>query len=390
MKKINCFLVLLLCAKLTHAQNDLQLHLAVADPASVGFLKQAYVKAVLKNVSAKEISIVHPGFAEPLWYVDKRQWQISFNGGEVKPFIFAERPYKKYTKKNNLVLKPGDSVIAGTYPLEFKEQGNYKIALTYTQLKEKADAVYVDKDYLKNNQDFTVTSAPLEFIIKIKTVTTQSPALPYEVLANKAIAYSFAEALTDPDNTYRLILKGIRPADLTLLQYLKNLQWLELTEAHLDTVPAFLTELKLHYLYYTSAKKNVFFPPVLQNMKTLRSLYLGSMQLDTIPDFVHKLKDLEKLEIRVTQLGRLTPALNCMSNLKELIIFWSLFEKVPYELTLMPSLQRLTLESGELKNIDFLGYMPNLKYVRIAGRTSFRQHPLAQQLKDKGVEVSFF
>lgn len=384
--------LLLLCLSMItavsgHTQNPgLTLTLRADNPAGLTYLGSVYVRASLKNESGKPLRIVDPGHIEPLWGVDRVWWELSLDGNSLPAYRFAERPSRRFARKNNTVLKPGDSVVVAVYPLEFKTEGRYVLTLTYKQLKDSASEAYVDKSLLRDNEDFVVRSEPLAVSIARKSVRSAAPPMPYADLQNHSFTWSIAEALAKPEEAYRMMFRDATPATMEQLQGLRNLQWIEIRDARLDSFPALFNETNLQHLYYESAKSSVYFPPLPQ-LSTLKYVYLSLAQLDTLPGFLYRQKELQHLELRFCGVKKLSPRIGQLTQLRELVLTNTTIETVPAEFSRLVNLESLTLESPLLKNIDFLANLPHLKTVSIVAAPGVAEQPLVAQLKARGVQV---
>ncbi|MEM6264469.1 MAG: leucine-rich repeat domain-containing protein [Bacteroidota bacterium] len=126
----------------------------------------------------------------------------------------------------------------------------------------------------------------------------QAAPLSVRQLNTKPWIYSMEEALRDPENTYKLSLKGQKLKTLPAALYrLKNLQMLDLSDNKLKELPDTLQIFpNLQYLSLRNNKLRVL-PPSIGALQNLEVLYLGSNKFIAVPAYVGGLGRLKRLDV---------------------------------------------------------------------------------------------
>ncbi len=131
----------------------------------------------------------------------------------------------------------------------------------------------------------------------------RGPLLSVEQLERKKWIYSIDEAMRDPENVYKLSLRGQKLTFFPLeVARFPNLQVLNLSNNKIKSIPPDIGQLKNLEVLILANNKIKYLPPALGDLENLTNLYLAGNKLVTVPAWVGGLSKLRKLDLTFNRL----------------------------------------------------------------------------------------
>lgn len=298
MKKYLIIPALLFCALVIgQAQENYSIKI-FSKPKAPKYLQEAELEAYLFNNTSESIKITDPKFSEPAWYLFKADWIIfDEKGKRLNSLPFLDNATGKFSSKNIVTIKPGDSLQIATTFFVFKDAGVYNVIYTFDH-NPRYSSLYEKSEDARNLSVVKAKNRPLKFSIEKSGFEDFEQG---ELPANKDLgAYktysNIQDAFTEPQKVFRLNVGNITQEDFNDVCRLKNLRQLFLSIAELDSIPAAFSELKLCELSIKINKYtgngSLIIPEGLCDMQELERLELSGNFSIILPDSISKLNSL--------------------------------------------------------------------------------------------------
>ena len=194
---------------------------------------------------------------------------------------------------------------------------------------------------------------PVSFWV-LTCLTVKSQPLSDSLLAVQPLYTSLEQALVNPQQVYRLRLKGLKSDSLPeVLFQCKNLQELTVKGCRLQLLNADIA--RLPYLQYLNIEHNrlVRLPETLCDLTELRTLIISRNMIETLPNSIGKMKKLAVIEAWDNPLYVLPNEITMLSETLQVIDLRQIgFRKYEIEQieTLLPKTNILYTNLCECKN----------------------------------------
>ena len=198
---------------------------------------------------------------------------------------------------------------------------------------------------------------------------------------------SLIEALKDPENIYKLNLRGKNIKSIPPeIGKLKNLEVLNFSgsgvrfiskeieqckklksiignSSNLREIPSTLGNLKNLRVLKLDYCKLKHIPKEIGNIESLWDLSIGHNNISTIPNEFTKLKNLTSLDISNNPLGKFPSCILKMENLKRFWMFGTKIKEIPFEIKNLNYLDHVRINKKIIQNLDSLtSLMPEVMF----------------------------